>query len=172
MSEEPFSAPHTLHSALSRNTGYLVSRVGVVAQRRFAQRMATLGLTTRMWGVLNVLEAEQPITQQALAKATETDPSSIVATIDQLERDDLVQRRPHPSDRRANALHMTPAGERTLRQARKLAREAQEELLGPLNDDERQQLHELLFKLAEDAERYDPPPLAVTEQSPKRRSRS
>jgi MarR family transcriptional regulator, lower aerobic nicotinate degradation pathway regulator len=152
MSEEPFSARHALHAALSRNTGYLVSRVGAFAQKRFAQRMATLGLTTRMWGVLNVLEAEQPITQQALGKAIETDPSSIVATIDQLERDGLVQRRPHPSDRRANALHMTAAGERTLRQGRKLAREAQDELLKPLNEDERQQLHELLFKLAEAAE--------------------
>ena len=92
MSEEPFSARHALHAALSRNTGYLVSRVGAFAQKRFAQRMATLGLTTRMWGVLNVLAAEQPITQQALGKAIETDPSSIVATIDQLERDGLVER--------------------------------------------------------------------------------
>jgi DNA-binding MarR family transcriptional regulator len=173
MSDEPFSARHSLHAALSRNTGYLVSRVGAFAQKRFAERMATLGLTTRMWGVLNVLEAEQPITQQALGKAVEADPSTIVAIIDQLERQGLVQRRPHPTDRRANALHMTSAGERTLREARKLAREAQEELLGPLNEDERRRLHELLFTLALATEPLDAPSsVAVTEQSSARRAKS
>jgi DNA-binding MarR family transcriptional regulator len=164
MSEEPFSARHALHTALSRNTGYLISRVGAFAQKRFAQRMATLDLTTRMWGVLNVLDAEQPITQQALGKAVEADPSTMVATIDQLERAGLVERRPHPTDRRANALHMTPAGERRLREGRRLAREAQEELLGPLNEDERRQLHELLFKLAEAADPHDPVAAPVTDQ--------
>jgi DNA-binding MarR family transcriptional regulator len=171
MSEQPFSARHSLHAALSRNTGYLVSRVGAFAQRRFAERIATLGLTTRMWGALNVLEAEQPITQQALGKAVEADPSSMVATIDQLESQGLVERRPHPSDRRANALHMTAAGERTLRQGRKLAREAQEELLGPLDEDERRQLHELLFKLAVAAEPIDAPNTPVKERSSARRAR-
>jgi DNA-binding MarR family transcriptional regulator len=172
MSDEPFSARHALHAALSRNTGYLVSRVGLFAQKRFAQRMATLGLTTRMWGVLNVLEAEQPITQQALGKAIEADPSTMVALIDQLEREGLVERRPHPTDRRAHALHMTPAGERRLRAGRKLAREAQEELLGVLNGDERRQLHELLFKLAQAVEPIDPAQAAVTDPPSARRARS
>ena len=171
MSEEPFSAPHSPHAALSRSTGYLVSRVGAFAQKRFAERIGTLGLTTRMWGALNVLEAEQPITQQALAKAIESDPSSMVATIDQLERQGLVERRPHPSDRRAHALHMTASGERTLRQARMLSREAQEELLGPLDGDERRQLHELMFKLAAATEPIDAPQSAVRERSSGRRAR-
>ena len=170
MSDEPFSARHALHAALSRNTGYLISRVGAFAQKRFAQRMATLDLTTRMWGVLNVLEAEQPITQQALGKAVEADPSTMVATIDQLERAGLVERRPHPTDRRANALHMTAAGERRLREGRRLAREAQEELLGPLNEDERRQLHALLFKLAEAADPHDAAAAPVTDRPPARRA--
>ena len=128
---EPFSISHSLHASLTRHTGYLISRVGVFAQRRFAQRLTTLGLTTRMWGVLNVLETEQPITQQALGRTVGTDPSSMVSTIDELEAKGLVERRPHPSDRRAHALYMTDAGRQTLRAGPKLAREARGEGIAP-----------------------------------------
>ncbi len=166
---EPFSLPHSLHASLARHTGYLVSRLGVFAQRRFAQRLTTLGLTTRMWGVLNVLETEQPITQQALGRTVGTDPSSMVSTIDELEAKGLVERRPHPSDRRAHALYMTDAGRQTLRAGRKLAREAQEELLSPLSDLERSQLHELLLRLASSAEQFEPefPPVMRRSPQPK-----
>ncbi len=76
------------------------------------------------------------------------DPSSVVATIDELEAHGLVQRRPHPSDRRAHAVSVTPEGRDTLERGRKLSKEAQEELLGPLSQPERAQLHDFLLRLA------------------------
>lgn len=147
-----------LHGALVRNTGYLVSRVGLFASRRFGQRLATLGLTTRMWGLLNVLDAEEAVTQQQLGRAIGMDPSSVVSTIDELEAKALVERRRHPTDRRAHALYLTDAGRETLARGRALAREAQEELLAPLSADERGQLHELLLRMAMAAGRVDDPP--------------
>jgi DNA-binding MarR family transcriptional regulator len=76
------------------------------------------------------------------------DPSSMVATIDELEAKGLVERRAHPSDRRAHALHITRRGRQTLTRGRELARGAQEELLAPLSAEERDQLHALLLRLA------------------------
>jgi DNA-binding MarR family transcriptional regulator len=131
-----------------KHTGFLLSRMGMVAAKRFSEHLEELGLTTRMWGALNVLDAEGQITQQALVKSTGIDPSSMVATIDELERRGLVERRAHPTDRRAHHLHMTKKGRQTLADGRKLQRVAQEELLAPLNADERKQLHELLLRLA------------------------
>jgi DNA-binding MarR family transcriptional regulator len=101
-----------------------------------------------MWGVLNVLDAEGEITQQALGVSTAIDPSSMVATIDDLEKRGLVERRQHPTDRRAHALHITEAGQETLTKGRRLAREAQDRLLAPLSAEEREQLHGLLLRLA------------------------
>jgi DNA-binding MarR family transcriptional regulator len=72
----------------------------------------------------------------------------MVATIDELEKSGLVERRPHPTDRRAHALHVTDKGRETLARGRKLARHAQEELLAPLSAREREQLHDLLLRLA------------------------
>jgi DNA-binding MarR family transcriptional regulator len=145
---EPASAAPGLHSALVRNTGYLVSRLGVFASRHFSERLEILKLTPRMWGALNVLDAEGPITQQQLGRSIGMDPSSMVSTIDELESQGLVQRQPHPSDRRAHAVHVTPSGRQTLQRGRALARDAQDELLAPLDADERHQLHGLLLRLA------------------------
>lgn len=131
-----------------RHTGFLISRMGMVAQKQFAERINSLGLTPRMWGAMNVLDAEGAITQHALGKCVGIDPSSMVSTIDELEARGLVERRRHPSDRRAHALHITTKGRQTLTRGRELARLAQEDLLAPLNAEEREQLHELLLRLA------------------------
>lgn len=137
-----------MHTALTRHTGFLISRVGMLAQRRFAERMETLGLTPRMWGALNVLDAEGAITQHALCQGIGMDPSSMVATLDELEAKGMVQRRQHPTDRRAHALHLTTNGRKTLLAGRELARISQEELLAPLSADERSELHDLLLRVA------------------------
>ena len=141
-------AQRGLPDALTRYTGFLLSRMGVVTQKRFAARLEEVGLTPRMWGALNVLDAEGPMSQNELCNDVGMDPSSMVSTIDELEAKGLVQRRRHPSDRRAHALHVTGAGRKALAQGRHLAAEAQEELLAPLDQHEREQLHSLLLRLA------------------------
>ena len=81
----PLNSGPGLHPALTRHTGYLISRLGVYAQRRFSERLETLGLTPRMWGALNVMTHEGPLSQQELGRSIGMDPSSMVTTIDELE---------------------------------------------------------------------------------------
>jgi DNA-binding MarR family transcriptional regulator len=138
-----------LHEALAGNTGFLITRIGLAASRAFAEQIAAVGVTPRGWGALNVLDKEGAITQQWLGTCIGMDPSSMVATIDELEAEGLVERRRNPQDRRAHALYITDKGRRTLAEGRKVARRAQEELLAPLTGEERRQLHELLLKVAQ-----------------------
>lgn len=145
-----------LHAALVRHTGYLIHRCGLYASREFAGRLETIGLTPRLWGALNVLDAEGAVTQQQLGQAVGMDPSSMVGTIDELESRGLVQRRRHPSDRRAYALQITPAGRRSLARGRKLAAAAQQDLLAPLDEDDRLKLHDLLLRIAQGAGAVEP----------------
>ena len=72
----------------------------------------------------------------------------MVAVLDQLEADGLAERRMHPSDRRKHAVHLTAKGKRTLAKARQLALDYAEELLAPLDAEERETLRLLLRKLA------------------------
>jgi DNA-binding MarR family transcriptional regulator len=140
-------APPAVPEVLTRYIGFLLSKMGTITQKRFSSRLEALDLTPRMWGALNILEADAPITQHGLCKRTGMDPSSMVATIDDLEERGLVERRAHPSDRRAYALHVTEAGRETLSQGREVVKEVQDELLAPLDESEREQLRGLLIRL-------------------------
>ena len=162
---EPSSGAPGLHPALVRNTGYLLSRMGVFASKQFAERLETLGLTPRMWGALNVLAAEGSVSQHQLGQAIGMDPSSMVSTIDELESLGLVERHRHPTDRRAHALHMTEAGRETLARGRELAKLAQGELLAPLDAEDRRRLHDLLLRIAVAAGAAGRPS-AATDQRP------
>ena len=142
-------APPVVPEVLTQYIGFLLSRMGTIAQKRFSSRLEALELTPRMWGALNVLEAAGTISQHGLCKRTGMDPSSMVATIDDLERKGLVERRAHPSDRRAYALHVTDAGRKTLSDGREVVQEVQDELLAPLDEAEREQLQSLLLRVAE-----------------------
>ena len=71
------------------------------------------GMTRAQWGVLLRLERQEGMTQAEMADALEIQPISLVRLIDRLCEQKLVERRPHPSDRRANRLYLTPrAGRR------------------------------------------------------------
>jgi DNA-binding MarR family transcriptional regulator len=140
-------APGSVHASIARHTAFLLTRVGVLAQKRVAARLESIDLSPRLWGALNVLDSEGEITQHALGTCTGADPSTVVATVDELEARGLVERRRHPSDRRAHALHVTDAGRSTLSEGRRLASAAQAELLAPLSAREREQLQALLLKL-------------------------
>jgi DNA-binding MarR family transcriptional regulator len=145
---ETIPGPPAIHPALLRHTGFLVSRMGHVALKGFHERMASIGLHPRMWGALNVLAAEGPITQHELCKSMGIDPSTMVSVIDELEAQGLVERRPRPSDRRAREVHITEHGQAILAKGREQAKLAQEDLLAPLSAEERKQLHALLLRLA------------------------
>ena len=138
-----------LHEVLVRNTGFLISRMGTVAHRVFAERMSQIGLSPRAWGALNVLDTEGAITQQSLGRCIGMDPSTMVSTIDELEERGLVQRRRKADDRRAHALHITAKGRGILAKGRDIAAGAQEDLLAPLSPQEQEQLHALLLRLAQ-----------------------
>ena len=72
----------------------------------------------------------------------------MVAIVDDLESRQLLERRPHPSDRRVRNLHVTSRGRELLDQAIELARQHEQRLGEGLTDAERTQLLDLLDKLA------------------------
>lgn len=134
---------------LRRYTGFLLTRLGLGSAQRFAAALEPLGIHPKHFGAMNVIDAEPGITQHGLCGQAGIDPSSMVAVIDELERLGYAERRPHPDDRRARSIHLTSEGKAALRKGREVARRAQDQLLGPLEPAEREQLQELLLKLAD-----------------------
>jgi len=79
------------------------------------------------------------------------DPSTMVSLIDELESAGLAKRRPHPTDRRARAVALTPKGRRVLERGRKMAMQVEDEVLRGLAAAERRELLTLLRRALDSA---------------------
>jgi DNA-binding MarR family transcriptional regulator len=128
---------------------FLLSQVGIFASRRFAERIAAVDLHPALFRVLNLVDAAEGQSQQAIGKAVEVPASRMVAFVDELEQRGLVERRPHPEDRRIRALYLTRKGRTLLNRGRKIAAEHEEELTRGLTAADRKRLTELLQKVVE-----------------------
>ena len=124
--------------------GQLFFRLWRATHTRIAERLESIGLTPASFGVLNVLAKRDASSQQEIGKAMGIDPSTMVALLDGLEGAGLVTRRPHPDDRRAREVAITPKGRKTLERGRKLNDEVEDEVLRGLDKTERHQLLDLL----------------------------
>ena len=71
---------------------------------------AGLGITPAQARVILKLHFQGPLTQQALALHTEVDPSTLVPTLDVMEREGMAVRDPNPGDRRAHLVRLTDRG--------------------------------------------------------------
>lgn len=132
-----------------RGIGFLVAQVGAHAAHRFAERMAEIGLTPPLVGILRAIADDPGCSQQQLATRLGLLPSKMVALVDDLESRGLVERRRSTADRRQYALHLTAEGPSTMREVSALARAHDHELCQPLDPAERQTLVDLLTRIAE-----------------------
>jgi DNA-binding MarR family transcriptional regulator len=128
--------------------GFLLTRLGRTQSSRFAKGLEPLGLRPASFAVLNFAALAEGSSQQQLGERLALDPSGLVALIDELEEQGLLERRRDPDDRRRHAVHPTAKGRRTLARARAVAREREAELLAPLSAEEAEQFRALLLKLS------------------------
>jgi DNA-binding MarR family transcriptional regulator len=130
--------------------GFLLSQVGTYAGRRFAQRIGEVDLHPPLFRVLNVVDAAEGQSQQAIGEAIGAPASRMVAIVDELEQRGLVERRPHPSDRRIRALYLTPEGRKLLARGRRIATAHEEELTRGMSEADRKRLTALLQRVVEE----------------------
>lgn len=110
-------------------------------------REAGLGLSGVHFGALLVVESAGPMSQQMLGEQLKKDRTSVVAIVDDLEREGLVERHRNPVDRRAYALQMTEKGHHWLARARPLLTSAEDTMLSELDLTERAVLLGLLQRV-------------------------
>ena len=128
---------------------FLLAQVGAHAAAKFAGRLAEIDMVPAYAGIFRILSATPAISQHALAAALGTVPSRLVGLIDELESKELVERRPHETDRRSYALHLTEKGKLKLGLVGRVARQHRQELLAALSGDEQKQLASFLERIAE-----------------------
>ncbi len=103
--------------------GFLVSDVARLLRERFNDTARSLGLTLAQARSLLHLSRNEGISQVALARLLEIQPITLLRQLDRLEEAGLIERRPHPSDRRAQQLYLTPAAGHLLKEIGRLGRD-------------------------------------------------
>jgi DNA-binding MarR family transcriptional regulator len=136
------------HPALAGFTGFLLRKVATASFDGFSEIAAEHGLHPMHFGMLTILDAEGPVSQQELGRRAGVDPSTMVARIDALEQLGYVERRRSETDRRAYELFLTPEGQRVRSEMGEAATKWAEHFFRGLDTKERREFHALLAKLA------------------------
>ena len=131
-------------SEVAEFAGQLFFRLWRASHTRTAAALDTVGLTPALFALLNVLGAREGAIQSELSSDMGIDPSAMVKMIDELEGAGLAERRRRPSDRRAWEVTITTKGRRTLKRARDLVMQVEDEVLGGLSAGDRRDLLALL----------------------------
>ncbi|MYS94214.1 MULTISPECIES: MarR family winged helix-turn-helix transcriptional regulator [Streptomyces] len=144
MSEAPLPAIRSLPS-------WLLGRAAARGRALVAAALAEQDM--RMWHhvVLSAVRDLGPVAQADLGRGVRLDPKDLVGILNDLQAAGLVVREPDPKDRRKNAVSLTEEGARLLKRCEKAARAANDELLAPLSQAEREQFTGMLLRISDTA---------------------
>jgi DNA-binding MarR family transcriptional regulator len=131
---------------------FLLAKHGQIMNHRLRQALGAAGLNPRHGATLMRLGQAGATSQQELIEALAVDPSALVAILNDLERDGLVQRRRDPADRRRHIVEITPAGTRAIRAVEQAIAEVEQDAFTDLDETEITQLQQLLSRVRT---RYD-----------------
>lgn len=112
-----------------------------------------LPLCASDFAVLEAILHKGPLPVNTIGRKVLLTSGSITVAVDRLEEQDLVERRPHPTDRRARVVHLTAAGRRLITKAFAEHERDMERAVSALEPSERATVIRLLKKLGLAAER-------------------
>ena len=95
-------------AATAPDLGFLFNHAGHVVDSELTAKLAELGTTPREICVLGKAYGAE-LTQSRLGELAGLDKTTMVVTMDKLERAGLAERRPSATDRRARIVAVTPA---------------------------------------------------------------
>ncbi|MEV2225977.1 MarR family winged helix-turn-helix transcriptional regulator [Nocardia vinacea] len=133
---------------LSEHPAFLLGQLGFHVAQRFTDLLAPLDISPRHYGTLRILSANDGQSQQQLCEAQRIHRNVMVGLVDELEKRGLVERRKHPTDRRAHAVYLLPAAHELLTRAEAIVTGLDADVTAVLASDERATLVDLLQRTA------------------------
>jgi MarR family transcriptional regulator, transcriptional regulator for hemolysin len=116
------------------NLNWLLTQAHYALATELAAAFEPLGLTPRGHAVLGAAMTGLH-TQKQLADLVGLDKTTMVATLDDLERAGLARRVPSESDRRAHVVQVTPEGRKRVTAANRVAKRVEADVLRSLGDE-------------------------------------
>ena len=137
----------------AQSFGYAIATLHALFRERLAEALAGTDLHMGQVLVLATLRAQRELhgastlTQTQLGQLTGVEKSSLVLFLDALEEEGWVERRRHPTDRRAHIVHLTLQGTRRFESVGQKLYEQQQRNLAPLSQAEQEQMLGMMVRL-------------------------
>lgn len=132
--------------------GHLLRRCQQLAVDLYTAEVGSNGLTPRQFALLLAIYQNSGISQVDLVRQTGIDRSTVAEMVARLIKRGLLVRQRTETDRRTNALAVTPDGEKQLRAAQPGVMRSQDRILEPLSPAKRADFIALLRQLVETLE--------------------
>lgn len=129
------------------SAGYLINHTARLCFKGLHEQIAPLGLAPAQFMTLLELWREDGLTQKDLVERLDVEQATMANTIARMERDGLIERRPHPEDRRARSIHMTDKAKSLEVDATKAAMRVNEDMLSPLTNDEQKHFIQMMQRI-------------------------
>ncbi|MCO8276094.1 MarR family winged helix-turn-helix transcriptional regulator [Actinoplanes sp. TRM 88003] len=141
-----------------RDVTGLLNMAGHALSNRLSAALADVDLTARMQCVL-IHALEQERTQIQLAALADLDKTTMVSTVDDLERRGFAERRPSATDRRARVIVVTEKGRLAAEEGQRIVDRVHADALSSLPDAARAAFVEALGQLADTTRDPGPQPV-------------
>ncbi len=149
--EKQASADHVVTQVdtrfLESLMGYNARRASLAIIGRFMAQMAVYDLRVVDFSVLSLITHNPGITSRQLCSTLGLLPPNLVGMINAMEKRGLIERQPHPVDRRAVGLHLSDAGRDLMAKAEVTASQLERDATAKLTATETRTLLRLLRKI-------------------------
>ena len=103
--------------------GRLLSAAARAVERDWDERLRAIGLPHAALIAIDILIRTGPTGADTLARTARVQPQTMSRTLERMERDGLVERSPHPEDRRRRIVTVTEHGRQAWETARHIERD-------------------------------------------------
>lgn len=129
---------------IEKSIGFLLAKAHQRGWALFSGEISRFDLTPPQFSVLAFLWQKDGLTQTELSEKAQIDRTTIGGLIDRMARSNLLERRPHPQDRRAHLVYLTEHGKRLEPELTSLAHEVLKRFTAGLSETDKQQLRNML----------------------------
>ena len=135
--------------------GYMAGRIAFTMKHKLHKLFKSKGYnaTPEQWGILNLLEEKEGLSQSEIAEETTKDKASITRILDVMQRNSLIQRQKHESDRRAYKIFLTDKGRNLQYTLTQFVQKIDNQACKGLSIDELQELKRILTKMKTNLEK-------------------
>lgn len=135
---------------IEKSIGFLLAKAHQRGWALFSEEIGRYDLTPPQFSVLAFLWQQDGLTQTELSDKTQIDRTTLGGLIDRLEKQGMVERRPHPQDRRAHLIYLTAKASGLSNELTELATKVLKRFTAVLTEHDKQELRRMLELLRQE----------------------